>query len=340
MALKIAINGFGRIGRTILRAGMKERGLKFVAVNDLTDIPTLVHLLKHDTVYGRLDEEVKTGNGEIIVDGHKLKVFAEKDPSKLPWKALGVDIVIESTGIFTTKEQAEMHLKAGAKKVIISAPAKGNTPVKTIVPGVNDNILEKTDQILSNASCTTNCLAPMLKVLNDSFGIEKGFMTTVHAMTADQHLVDAPHKDLRRGKSASVNIVPTTTGAAKAIGLVIPELKGKMDGIAVRVPVIDGSLTDLSVLLKKEVTKSEINSAFFQAAKKQLKDVLEYSEDELVSTDVIGNTHGCVFDSKFTKIIDPLTEGEKQKGNFIKILGWYDNEFGYCNQLIKLIKIL
>ena len=233
-----------------------------------------------------------------------------------------------------------MHLKAGAKKVIISAPAKGDTPVKTIVPGVNHNIIEKTDTVLSNASCTTNCLAPMLKVLNDSFGVEKGFMTTVHAMTADQALVDAPHKDLRRGKSAAMNIVPTTTGAAKAIGLVIPELNGKMDGIAVRVPVIDGSLTDLSVLLKKSVTKNEINSAFFQASRRELKGILEYSEDELVSSDVIENPHGCIFDSKFTKIIDPSTKNEKQKGNFIKILGWYDNELGYCHQLIKLIKML
>lgn len=339
MALKIAINGFGRIGRALLRAGMKERGIKFVAINDLTDIPTLVHLLKHDSVYGNLPEDIKVKDNQINVNGHALKVFAEKDPLKLPWKALGVDIVIESTGIFTTKEQAALHLQAGAKKVIISAPAKGDTPVKTIVPGVNQNILEKTDTILSNASCTTNCLAPMLKVLNDKFGIEKGFMTTIHAMTADQNLVDGPHKDLRRGKSGPMNIVPTTTGAAKAIGLVIPELKGKMDGIAVRVPVIDGSLTDLSVILKKETTKEEINSAFFEASRRELKGVLEYSEDELVSTDITGNTYGCVFDSKFTKVIDSSGK-ETKKGNFIKVLGWYDNEFGYCNQLIKLIKML
>lgn len=339
MPLKIAINGFGRIGRTLLRAGIKERGIKFVAVNDLTDVPTLAHLLKNDSVYGKINENIATKENQIIVGGHLLKVFSEKDPLKLPWKSLGVDIVIESTGIFTTKEQAEMHLKAGAKKVIISAPAKGETPVKTIVPGVNHKIIEKSDQILSNASCTTNCLAPMLKVLNDAFGIEKGFMTTIHAMTADQNLVDGPHKDLRRGKSASINIVPTTTGAAKAIGLVIPELNGKMDGIAVRVPVIDGSLTDLSVLLKKEVSKEEINKEFLNASIRELKGVLEYSEDEIVSSDIIGNPYGCVFDSKFTKVIDSSGK-EKKRGNFIKVLGWYDNEFGYCNQLIKLIKLL
>ncbi len=340
MATKIAINGFGRIGRTILRAGLNVRGIKFVAVNDLTDIPTLVHLLKYDTVYGKLPYEIKVKEGLIKVGGHSIRVFAEKDPTKLPWKQMGIDIVIESTGIFTTKEQASIHLQAGAKRVIISAPAKGESPVKTIVPGVNHKTIEKTDQILSNASCTTNCLAPMVKVLNDYFGIEKAFMTTVHAYTADQNLVDGPHKDLRRGRSAAMNMVPTTTGAAKATELVIPELKGKIDGIAVRVPVVDGSLTDLTVVIKKPATKDEINQVFLYASKKELRDVLQYSEDELVSRDVIGNPHACLFDSKFTKVIAPLTKTEKQRGNFVKILGWYDNEFGYCNQLIKLIKML
>ena len=258
-------------------------------------------------------------------------VLAEKTPKNLPWKELKIDLVIESTGIFRTYEQAEAHLQAGAKKVIISAPAKGKTPVKTIVPGVNHKTIDpKTDNILSNASCTTNCLAPLVKVLEDSFGIESGFMTTVHGYTAGQALVDAPNKDLRRGRAAAMNTVPTTTGAASAIGLVIPSLNGKLDGIAIRVPIVDGSLVDLTVQLKKPADVEKINQTFKQAANSYLKGTLEYSEEEIVSSDVVGNPFGCIFDSKFTKV----------QGTTVKVLGWYDNEYGYCSQLIKLTKFL
>jgi len=328
--IKVAINGFGRIGRGVLNAGWDDKNIQFVAINDLTDTKTLAYLLKYDSTYGKLDKKVEAADGSITINGKKIKVFAEKDPSKLPWGKLGIDIVVESTGLFRTKEKAGLHLKAGAKKVLISAPAKGDKKVTTIVPGVNNKDLKKSDKIVSNASCTTNCLAPVVKVLNDKFGIEKGMMTTVHAYTAGQKLVDAPTKDLRRGRSAAMNIVPTTTGAAKALGLVLPELNGKLDGIAIRVPVVDASVIDLTVDLKKKATVEQINKAMKQAAQKELKGVLEYSEEELVSTDIIGNAHGAVFDSKFTKVI----------GNKAKILAWYDNEYGYCCQMIKCIELM
>lgn len=330
MALRVAINGFGRIGRTILKAGINQRHLKFVAINDLAPIDNLAYLFKHDTVYGNYPDNVLVKEGNLIIGKNKIKVLAEKDPRKLPWKNLKVDLVIESTGIFRTKEQAEMHLGAGAKKVILSAPAKGKTQVKTIVPGVNHNTINKNDKIISNASCTTNCLAPLVKVLEQEFGIESGFMTTVHGYTAGQALVDAPNKDLRRGRAAAVNTVPTTTGAASAIGLVIPSLNQKLDGIAVRVPIVDGSLVDLTVCLKRNASIDQINQAFKKASQSYLKGTLEYSEEELVSSDIVGNSYGCVFDSKFTK----------SKGKTVKVLGWYDNEYGYCSQLIKLTKFL
>jgi glyceraldehyde 3-phosphate dehydrogenase len=330
MVLKVAINGFGRIGRTILRAGINEKHLKFVAINDLAPIDNLVYLLKHDTVYGAFPKPVKVEKDKLIVGNEKIQILAEKDPTKLPWKKLGVDLVIESTGIFRTKDKAEMHLIAGAKKVIISAPAKGEIAVRTIVPGVNNKTVKKSDKVLSNASCTTNCLAPLAQVLEKEFGIENGFMSTIHGYTAGQGIVDGPNKDFRRGRAAAMNTVPTTTGAAKAIGLVIPSLNGKLDGIAVRVPIVDGSLVDLTVCLKKKVTAEQINKAYKKAAQTYLKGTMEYSEEELVSSDIIGNPHGCIFDSKFTKT----------KGKTVKILGWYDNEFGYCSQLIKLTKFL
>lgn len=330
MALRVAINGFGRIGRTILKAGIDQRHLNFVAINDLIHPENLAYLLKHDSVYGIFPKNVSVQGNNLIIGKNKIQILSEKDPRKLPWRKLGIDLIIESTGIFRTKEQAEMHLHAGAKKVIITAPAKGKTPVKTIVPGVNHNIINKSDKILSNASCTTNCLAPLVKILEDNFGIENGFMTTVHGYTAGQGLVDAPNKDLRRGRAAGMNIVPTTTGAASAIGLVIPKLNGKLDGIAVRVPIIDGSLTDLTVHLKKPVTKEKINKAFLEASKRELKGILEYSEEKLVSSDIIENPHACIFDSEFTKV----------NGKTVKVLGWYDNEYGYCSQLIKLTKFL
>jgi glyceraldehyde 3-phosphate dehydrogenase len=330
MALKIAINGFGRIGRTILKAGISQKNLKFVAINDLGNPENLAYLFKHDTAYGIYPGNVSIQGKNLIVGKNRIQILSEKDPKKLPWKKLGIDLVIESTGIFRTKEQAEMHLQAGAKKVIISAPAKGKTPVKTVVPGVNHETIKKTDKILSNASCTTNCLAPLVKVLEDNFGIENGFMTTIHGYTAGQALVDSPNKDLRRGRAAAMNIVPTTTGAASAIGLVVPSLNKKLNGIAIRVPIIVGSLTDLTVTLKKPATTEQINKAFREASKLKLKNILQYSEEELVSSDIINNPHACIFDSKFTK----------SNGKTVKILGWYDNEYGYCNQLIKLIKFL
>jgi len=324
---RVAINGFGRIGRAILRAGLNNKNIKFVAINDLSDIENLAYLLKHDTAYKKLDKKVETKKDSIIVGGQKIKVYNKKDPSELPWKKLNVDVVVESTGVFRTKEQAETHLKAGAKKVIISAPAKGKDPVKTIVYGVNHKTIKKSDKIISNASCTTNCLAPVVKVLNEKFGINNGFMTTAHAYTASQGLVDSTHSDFRRGRSAPNNIVPTTTGAAKAIDLVLPELSKKINGIAIRVPVIDGSLIDLTLNLKKQVTEKEINRAFEKASKSDLKNILRYSEEELVSSDIIGDKHACIIDSKFTSA----------NKKTVKVLAWYDNEFGYCSQLIKLI---
>lgn len=325
MAIKIGINGFGRIGRLVFRRLFKNPNVEIVKINDLTDNKTLAHLLKYDSAHGKFAAEVSGDEQYLYVDGKAIIGSAEKDPAQLKWGELGVDIVLECTGKFTDGQKAQAHLTAGAKKVIISAP--GTNVDATVVLGVNDHILTPEMKIISNASCTTNCLAPMVKVLDEVFGIEKGYMTTVHAYTADQNLQDAPHKDLRRARAAALNIVPTSTGAAKAVGLVLPHLKGKLDGVAMRVPVIDGSLTDLTAILKKEVTKEEINQAMKQAAETTLKGILEYSTDPLVSVDIIGNDHSCIFDSQQTSCM----------GNLVKVVGWYDNEWGYSCRLAELM---
>ncbi len=329
--IKVAINGFGRIGRMVFRAGFKDKDIDFVAFNDLTDVKTLAHLLKYDSVHGKFPGKIDHDNENIIVDSKKIKVFAEKDPEKLPWKKLKIDIVVESTGIFLTKELASKHLKAGAKKVLLSAPAK-SPDIKTIVLGVNEVIYDKKkDKIISNASCTTNCLAPLVKVLNNTFGIKRGFMTTVHAYTADQRLHDAPHKDLRRARAAAINVVPTTTGAAKTVGRVIPELNGRLDGIALRVPVANSSITDFVCEVERDITIKQVNDIFKKLAKKEMKGILEYSEEPLVSTDLIGNPHSAIFDALSTNVIN---------GNFVKVLAWYDNEYGYSCRMIELLKIM
>lgn len=327
--MKIAINGFGRIGRTFTRAIFKNpaayQSIEIVAINDLTDIKTLAHLLKYDSVHGLFPGEVCHDEDGIIINGKKIKVFAEKDPSALPWKALEIDIVLESTGLFRDKESASKHLQAGAKKVIISAPAKGNIP--SVVMGINHHILKKDEAIISNASCTTNCAAPMIKILDDLAGIEDAFISTVHAYTNDQRLHDSPHKDLRRARSAAVSIVPTTTGAAKALGDIFPNLKGHLGGAGIRVPVPDGSLTDISAVVRKKVSVEEINKAFKQAAENEMKGILQYCEDPIVSADIVGNTHSCIFDAELTTIV----------GNIVKVVGWYDNETGYSNRLCDLM---
>lgn len=327
MALRVAINGFGRIGRLVLRAALQNNvdALEFVAINDITNTKTLAHLFKYDSIHRRFPGTVEYTDSELVVNGKKIKVFAIKDPTQLPWKDLGIDIVIEATGIFTKKEEAEKHIQAGAKRVIITAPADGVE--KTIVVGVNDNILTPNDVIVSNASCTTNCLAPMVKVLHDNFKIRKGLMTTVHAYTNDQRVLDLPHKDLRRARAAGMSIIPTTTGAAKAVGKVIPELNGKLHGFALRVPVPDGSVTDFVAELEKEVTVEEVNKAFKEASETYLKGILEYTEDEIVSSDIIGNPHSCIFDAKSTMVMG---------GNLVKVIGWYDNEWGYSCRVIDL----
>ncbi|MFP5225269.1 MAG: type I glyceraldehyde-3-phosphate dehydrogenase [Actinomycetota bacterium] len=331
MTIKVGINGFGRIGRNFFRA-VRAQGaaVEIVAVNDLTDASTLAHLLKYDSVHGRLGAEVKAVEGGISVDGSVLKVLAERDPSALPWKDLGADIVIESTGLFTAREKAELHLKGGAKKVIISAPAKSEDV--TVVMGVNQDEYDGSKHaIISNASRTTNCVAPMAKVLRENFGIQKGLMTTVHAYTNDQNLLDLPHSDLRRARASAVNIVPSSTGAAKATSLAIPELKGLLDGLAMRVPIPDGSVTDLVCILDREVTTDEVNSAFEKAATDgPLKGILAYTEDPIVSSDIIGDPHSCIFDSKQTMAI----------GNLVKVIGWYDNEWGYSNRLVDLVGLV
>ena len=327
--VKVAINGFGRIGRCVMRAALKKKSkIEFVAINDLTDAPTLAHLLKHDSVHGRLDASVSVDGSSLVVDGRKIQILAERDPEKLPWKQLGIDVVLESTGVFTKKEDVEKHIKAGARKAIVSAPAKGEG-VKSICLGVNDSVITADDAVLDNASCTTNSLTPVVKVLEENFGIEKGFMTTIHGYTSDQRLLDAPHKDLRRARSAAVNIIPTSTGAAKATGKVIPSALGKLDGVAVRVPVPDGSLTDLVAVLKKNVTVEEVNAAMKKAAEGPLKGILEYSEEPLVSQDIIGNPASSIFDAKSTKVIG---------WNLVKVFAWYDNETGYSNRLVELIE--
>ncbi len=328
MTIKVGINGFGRIGRLVFRRLFNNPNVEVVKINDLTDNATLAHLLKYDSAHGRFDGTVSGNDQFLIVNEKKIIGSAEKDPVNLKWGELGVDIVIECTGKFTDGTKAKAHLEAGAKKVIISAP--GTNVDATVVLGVNDNILTPDMKIISNASCTTNCLAPMAKVLDEVFGIEKGYMTTVHAYTADQNLQDAPHKDLRRARAAALNIVPTSTGAAKAVGLVLPQLKGKLDGVAMRVPVIDGSLTDLTAILKKEVTKDEINQAMKNAAETSLKGILEYSTDPLVSVDIIGNAHSCIFDAQQTSAM----------GNLVKVVGWYDNEWGYSCRTAELVQKL
>jgi glyceraldehyde 3-phosphate dehydrogenase len=323
---KVAINGFGRIGRMCFRSLIKKGDIEIVAINDLTDVATLAHLLKYDSVHGRFDLSVTSELDCLVVDGKKIKVLAQKDPLALPWKDLQVDVVIESTGFFTDKEGAAKHITSGAGKVIISAPATGG--VKTIVLGVNDNMITSEDLILSNASCTTNCLAPMAKVLHDKFGIEKGYITTVHAYTADQRLQDSPHKDLRRARAAALSMVPTSTGAAKAVGEVLPELKGKLDGVAVRVPTPDGSLTDLVAILKRDVTRDEVNAAMKEASETYLKGILEYCTDPIVSIDVVGNLSSCIFDEALTSA----------NGNLVKVMGWYDNEAGYSERVCDLVQ--
>jgi glyceraldehyde 3-phosphate dehydrogenase len=331
MSVKIGINGFGRIGRNFFRAAMRKGAdIDFVAVNDITDSATLAHLLKYDSVLGVLDAEIKASAEGITVDGDEFKVLAEKDPANLPWKELGVDIVVESTGLFTDRESAEKHISAGAQKVIISAPAKGEDV--TIVLGVNDGMYEPaTHNIISNASCTTNSVVPMAKVLQDSFGIDRAFLTTIHAYTNDQRILDLPHSDLRRARAAAINIIPTSTGAAKATSLAIPELEGRMDGIAMRVPVPDGSVSDLVCILNREVTAEEVNQAFKRAATEgPLKGLLKYTEDPIVSQDIVGDPHSCVFDALSTMAI----------GNLVKVVGWYDNEWGYSNRLVDLVELV
>ena len=327
MAVKIGINGFGRIGRLVARIAIKNSDVDIVGINDIVDTKTLAHLFKYDSAYGILDMDVKGNNGEIVVNNNKIPTLMEKEPEKLPWKALGTDIVIESTGMFRSREKAALHLHAGAKKVIITAPSKGTPADCAIVLGINENIYDPTKHdIIDNASCTTNCFAPMVKILNDNFGIEKGFMTTIHSYTADQRLIDSPHKDLRRARAAAYSIIPTTTGAAKAIGIVIPELKGKLDAISVRVPTIDASLVDFACILKRETSVEEVNNAFKNASEEKPM-YLEYLKDEVVSCDIIGNPHSMIFDPFETKVM----------GNLIKVLAWYDNEYGYASRVIDLI---
>lgn len=323
---KIAINGFGRIGRLTFRNLLEKSNLEVVAINDLTDPAVLAHLLKYDTAHGQFPGTIEVGSDGLIVNGKNIKVFAERDPEALPWGDLGVDVVLESTGIFRDAEQMSKHIKAGAKRVALSAPASG--PLKTVVLGVNDGELTAEDTMFSNASCTTNCLAPMAKVLNDTFGIEKGFMTTIHAYTADQNLQDGPHKDLRRARAAAMSMIPTSTGAAKAVGLVLPELKGKLDGYAMRVPTLTGSATDLTVELSKEVSAEEINAALKEAANGALKGILEYTDEPIVSSDIVGNKHSCIFDSQMTSV----------QGNMLKVLGWYDNEAGYSARMADMVE--
>jgi glyceraldehyde 3-phosphate dehydrogenase len=329
-AVKVGINGFGRIGRNIMRAALGDTNIDFVAVNDLTNAATLAHLLKYDSVLGNLHAKVEARGDAISVDGDEFKVLSMRDPAQLPWKDLGVDIVFESTGLFTKREDAAKHVAAGAKKVVITAPAKG--PDLTVVLGVND---EKYDparhQIISNASCTTNCLAPLAKVIHQSFGIRKGWMTTIHSYTNDQQLLDLPHKDLRRARAAALSMIPTTTGAASAVGEVLPDLKGKLDGFAMRVPTPNVSVVDLAAILDRKTTGDEVNAALKAAAEGPLKGILAYSTDELVSIDFKGNAHSSIVDAPYTKVMD---------GDFVKVLSWYDNEWGYSSRCVDLLRLL
>ncbi len=330
MAVTLGLNGFGRIGRLVFRR-LLEQGKEFdvAAINDITDAKTLAYLLKYDSVHGTFPGDVKADGDSIVVNGKRYKVLAEKDPSKLPWKDLGVSIVVEGTGIFTSREKLQLHIAAGAKKVLLTAPAKDELDA-TVVLGVNDAVLTGKEQFVSNASCTTNCLAPMVKVLNESFGVDHGFMTTIHSYTNDQRLLDLPHKDLRRARAAALSIIPTTTGAARTVGKVIPELKGKLDGFSLRVPTPDASITDFVAELKKPATKEQINEAMKKAGNGPMKGILEYSEEELVSSDIIGNEHSCIFDSKLTMA----------QGTTVKVFGWYDNEWGFSCRVVDLLKKL
>jgi glyceraldehyde 3-phosphate dehydrogenase len=324
--MKIAINGFGRIGRSVFKVAMERKNVEVVAINDITDAKTLAHLLKYDSNYGKYAKSVEAKEDALMVDGKKIAVLAERDPKNLPWGKMGVDLVVESTGIFRLREQVAWHLEAGAKRVILTVPAKDKVD-KMIVLGVNDEDLKDEDLIVSNASCTTNCLAPVAKVLHDEFGIVEGLMTTVHAYTSDQRLQDAPHSDLRRSRAAAVSVIPTTTGAAKAVGKVIPELNGKLNGVALRVPVTTGSIVDLTVKLAKDPSVEEINGAMKKAAQGPMKGILEYTEDPIVSVDIIGNTHSSIFDSLATM---------KLGNGFVKVFSWYDNEWGYSNRVVDL----
>ncbi len=328
MSIRIGINGFGRIGRLVFKVAYKDPNLEFVGINDLTDAKTLAHLLKYDSVHRQFPDSVSHDDQNLIVAGKKIPIMAIKDPAELPWKKLGVDLVVESTGVFRDRAKLEKHLTAGASKVILTVPAKDEIDA-TVVLGVNEHILKAGQKLFSNASCTTNCLAPMVKVLHDSFGLQHGLMTTIHAYTNDQQLLDMPHKDLRRARAAAVSIIPTTTGAARTVGKVIPDLKGKLDGMAFRVPVMDGSVTDLVATLSKSTTKEEVNQAMKKAAESSLKGILQYTEDEIVSTDIIGNPHSCIFDAQSTLVM---------QGNMVKVIGWYDNEWGYSCRVVDLIK--
>ena len=321
---KVAINGFGRIGRLAFKV-LLEKGADVVAINDLTDNKMLAHLLKYDSIHGKFNGTVTYDDSSITVNGKRIKALAEPDPTKLPWGDLGVDVVLESTGRFTHVDKASMHVEAGAKKVVISAPGSGD--LKTVVLGVNDEVLDGSETVVSNASCTTNCLAPMVKVLDDNWGIESGFMTTIHAYTADQNIQDAPHKDLRRARAAAYSIIPTSTGAAKAVGLVMPHLQGKLNGNAMRVPIPNGSVTDFTVNLKNAATAEEVNAKFKAASEGAMKGILEYTEDPIVSIDIVGNTHSNILDSLSTQVI----------GNTVKVVGWYDNEAGYSNRVADLM---
>jgi len=328
MAIKVGINGFGRIGRNTFRVLAERNNFETVAINDLTDAGTMAHLLKYDSVFGKFKGSVQAADAtKIIVNGKAVRVSSEKDPSKLPWKELGVDIVLESTGVFTSRAECQKHLDAGAKYVILSAPAKDRVDA-TIVMGVNDHILTGDERVVSNASCTTNCLAPLVRVLHENFKVVRGFMTTCHAYTNDQRILDLVHRDLRRARSAAVNVIPTTTGAAKAVGEVIPELKGKIDGIALRVPVQDGSIVDFVCVVEKPCDEKQVNAAMKKAAEGTLKEILEYTEDPIVSSDIIGNPHSCIFDALSTKVMDKT---------FVKVIAWYDNEWGYSNRCVDLM---
>ncbi len=324
----MAINGFGRIGRLSLRSLLEKENVEVVAINDLSDANTLAHLFKYDSVQGMFKGNVEYEDGLLQIENEKIKVFSLRDPEELPWSELEVDIVVECTGVFRDEKGASKHLRAGAKKVVISAPAKSDLP--TVVLGVNEHIVTPEMSIISNASCTTNCLAPMAKILDDNFGIQKGFITTIHAYTADQRIHDAPHRDLRRARAAALSMIPTTTGAATAVGKVLPKLKGKLDGNAIRVPTPSGSITDFTALLEKEVTSEEVNQVLKQAAENEMKGIIQYTTEPLVSVDIIGNTHSCIFDSEFTNA----------QGNLVKVMGWYDNEMGYASRIGDLVVFL